>query len=582
MNVEAFKITSTSTFVKVRGLQTEAPHVPLHIIAVIDVSGSMAGERLDNVKNSLNHMVPMMTAEDSFSLIAFSDSATIHCENITLDVAGIATVQDTVNNLSPLCSTNMSAALIAARDIVGRTPCDKKVCILLLTDGHVNSGIREVDPLNVLANSIRDVSRPAPRGAELAPTSISLFAVGYGADHNFTLLQSFARDGGGSYQVVNTLEHVASVFGDMLGGMQTIVAQNAEILMPATAKALTGLRITSDAGGQRVQLGDIYAGAKNALIIDNMPVAVDNAAQSINYRYFDVQTMTMVSGSCVISLESTPEIVREGSLFMLKQQMATLMNRIASGAIPHADLRNEIQAAIDQLRPHAGEAWVQAMITNFERQIRLIEYQGAAMASRGISGIAANNAAVLAFNRGVAMMSQDPDNLNAHTSADMFSTPAQQMRSGGMVRGVSGPAVPYPNVGGGAGGDPVPAVPNPFLSGNQGRPGGGLLRSGLSGGMATLDPFGSTPVPLSRQVAGGIVPPMPPPMPPIGRAMAVIIPPPPTLEELEAENVNPDPGYMTPRDQIRTIDPSNPPPAPLRNDETGEPSPKRTRLHFGE
>ncbi len=577
MNVEAFKISSSSTFVKVRGIQAEAPHIPLHIIAVIDVSGSMQGERLDNVKNSLNHMVPMMTAEDSFSLIAFSDSAQIHCENITLDAAGITTVRDTVNDLRTISSTNMGAALIAARDIIGRTPCDKKVCILLLTDGHVNSGIREADPLNVLANSIRDVSRPAPRSAVMAPTSISLFAVGYGADHNYSLLQSFARDGGGSYQVVNTLEHVASVFGDMLGGMQTIVAQNAEILMPATAKALTGLRTTSDASGQKVQLGDIYAGAQNAIIIDNMPVAVDNVVQSINYRYFDVRTMAMVSESCVISLESSPEIIREGSLFMLKQQMAALMNRIATGAVLEANLRNEIQAAIDQLRPHSGEPWVQVMITNFERQIRLIENQGVAYASRGISGIAANNAAVLAFNRGVAMMSQDPDDIHAQTSADMFSTPMQQMRSGGMVRGVSGGAA-------------LSAPPPQSSARSVG--GGAGNRSGLSGDIASLNPFGLPPLPQCIAVPGGPhlgsaeIPPMPAPMPPIRRQIAVDrptpieIPPPPSIEELE-EGLH-DPGYMTPRDQIRTVDPSNPPPAPLRNAATGEPSPKRARVTFRE
>ena len=63
MNVEAFKITPTSTFVKVRGLQTEAPHIPLHIIAVIDVSGSMEiNNRLTNVKRSLQHVVPLMSA----------------------------------------------------------------------------------------------------------------------------------------------------------------------------------------------------------------------------------------------------------------------------------------------------------------------------------------------------------------------------------------------------------------------------------------------------------------------------------------------------------------------------------------
>lgn len=566
MNVEAFKISSNSTFVKIRGSQAAAPHIPLHIIAVIDVSGSMNGERLDNVKNSLNHMVPMMTEADVFSLISFSEVAQIHCENVPLNAAGITTVQNTIAHLAPISSTNMGAALVSARDIVSRTPCDKKVCILLLTDGHVNAGIVEADALNVIANSIRDTSRPAPVGAMMAPISISLFAVGYGADHNFALLQSFARDGGGSYQVVNTLEHVASVFGDMLGGMQTIVAQNAEILMPIQAKALTGLRITSDTTGQRVQLGDIYSGAQNAIIVDNMPVAIDNRPQSINYRYFDVATMTMVSGSCVISLESSPEILREGTLFMLKQNMATLMNRIATGAIAHADLVSEIQAAIDQLRPYeATEPWVSAMVTNFERQIRLIGRYGVAHASRGISGIAANNAAVLATNRGVAMMSQDVDDMNAHTSVDMFSTPAQRHVSGGMVRGVSGGyALHPPPIRSGLSGDmasmglvgsyppPMPMLPMCRASGGEG-------------------PFPTFTVPTSRSICGAGVP-----LPP-----AIVIPPPPTLEELEGSRPS------TPRDQIYRVDPSHPPPAPRPNrtrgplpSSDGEPPLKRARVTF--
>ncbi len=586
MNVEAFKITPTSTFVKVRGLQTEAPHIPLSIIAAIDVSGSMEGERLEYVKNSLNHMVPMMTAEDSFSLIAFSDAATIHCENVALNTAGVSTVQNIIENLTTISSTNMGSALIAARDIVSRTPCNKKVCILLLTDGHVNMGINDETALNALANSIRDVSRPAPPvGTEMAPSSISLFAVGYGVDHNFTLLQSFARDGGGSYQVVNSLEHVATVFGDMLGGMQTIVAQNAEILLAPGAKALTGLRTTSTG----VQLGDIYAGAQNSLIIDNMPVAVDNTAQSINYRYFDVTTMTLVSGSCVISLESGPEIIREGTLFTLKQNMAALMNRIATGVIPHADLGNQIQSAIDELRPYAAtEPWVNTMMINFERQIRLIDRMGAAYASRGISGIAANNAAVLATNRGVAMMSQDPDDMNAHTSADMFSTPAQRHVSGGIVRGVSGGYAMHPPARSGLSGDmaslglvgpyPPPMPPLPI----RGRAGGGLTVplppmtisrqvGGAGGQVSQASPLhDSASSPKGFELRRGQVPP------------PIEIPPPPTISELEATDSAPS----TPRNQIRTVNQFNPPPAPRRqrvpspSDGDGEPSPKRSKVTF--
>ena len=237
-------------------------------------------------------------------------------------------------------------------------------------------------------------------------------------------------------------------------------------------------------------------------------------------------------------------------MFMLKQNMATLMNRIATGAIPQADLQREIEAAIEQLRPHAAtEPWVNTMMINFERQIRLINRVGVAYASRGITGIAANNAAVLATNRGVAMMSQDVDDLNAHTSADMFSTPAQRHVSGGIVRGVSGGYALHPP-----------------------------LRSGLSGDMASFDPFnGSYPPPMPglpiRTAAGGAGAPLPP---------ALVIPPPPTLAELE------DPGSApsTPRDQIRTVNPRNPPPAPRRTRSPSptihdsEPSPKRARVTF--
>lgn len=565
MNVEAYKLTSTSTFVKISGGHAAVSHVPLHIIAVIDVSGSMEeASRLVNVKRSLNHMVPMMTEEDVFSLISFSDTAEVHCENVALNAGGITIVQNTIESLHTIGSTNLSAALISARDIVSRTPTNKKVCILILTDGHVNMGISSNDHLMALVNGIRDVSRPASSGS---PSSTSIFAVGYGADHNYSLLQSFASVGGGSYQVVNTLEHVASVFGDMLGGMQTISAQNAEIIMPATANAITGLRVTTSTGGveqKKIQLGDVYAGGQNSLIITDIPVAVNNEPRSIHYQYFDVAVVGMVSGSCVISLESSPEIIREGEMYMLKQNMADLMNRIATGVIPNADLRNEIQAAIDQLRPYVSEPWVAAMITNFERQIRLISQIGVAAASRGISGIAANNAAVLATSRGVAMMSQDIDDMNAHTSADLFSTPAQRNVSGGLVRGVTSHPGPHPTVGGGSRSH--------------------ISRSGLSGGIASLDPFGSVHMPLlppDREIPEvyTYIPPMPAPMVPIGQGITVIIPPPPTIEELEAE-VPADAGYMTPRNQIRTIDISNPPPAPIRNNETGEPSPKRTRTRL--
>jgi hypothetical protein len=158
----------------------------------------------------------------------------------------------------------------------------------------------------------------------------------------------------------------------------------------------------------------------------------------------------------------------------------------------------------------------------------------------------------------------------------MFSTPMQQMRSGGMVRGVSGGAA-------------LVAPPPPQTRNVGGGAGASMARSGLSGDIASLNPFVMPPLPQCIAVPGGFIPPMPAPMPPVSRQIAVDythnrpspieIPPPPSIEELEEEH--PDPGYTTPRDQIRTVDPSNPPPAPIRA-ANGEPSPKRARVTFQE
>ena len=45
------------------------------IIFVVDVSGSMAGDKLDLVKESLKYLVSIMDERDRFALVTFSDSS---------------------------------------------------------------------------------------------------------------------------------------------------------------------------------------------------------------------------------------------------------------------------------------------------------------------------------------------------------------------------------------------------------------------------------------------------------------------------------------------------------------------------
>ena len=59
-------LTSEDTKKKVNGVD---------LIFVVDISGSMGGDRINLVKESLKYMVDLMTEEDNMSLVIFESSA---------------------------------------------------------------------------------------------------------------------------------------------------------------------------------------------------------------------------------------------------------------------------------------------------------------------------------------------------------------------------------------------------------------------------------------------------------------------------------------------------------------------------
>jgi hypothetical protein len=85
---------------------------------------------------------------------------------------------------------------------------------MLMTDGQANSGLRtaaEIVP--ALANMIRE-------------TGVTLHTFGYGSDHDSEILRALSTAGGGSYYFVEGVDTIRCAFGDCLGGILSVVAQN--------------------------------------------------------------------------------------------------------------------------------------------------------------------------------------------------------------------------------------------------------------------------------------------------------------------------------------------------------------------
>ena len=176
----------------------------VHVALALDVSGSMEGERLAEVKRTLHAARGLFQAGDHVTLVTFSDSARLICNHQEMGL-GATAFYEAVDALSVECSTNMSAAfeLLAST----QTVTDPYSAIILLTDGVVNAGIMSTAGLRAMANSFR----------------VPIHFLGYGPDHNRILGRDIATARRGTYTYVENNEVLPMAVGNILGGLRTEV-----------------------------------------------------------------------------------------------------------------------------------------------------------------------------------------------------------------------------------------------------------------------------------------------------------------------------------------------------------------------
>ncbi len=104
------------------------------IAFVVDVSVSMAGERLQNAKTALNGFVGDMAFEDEAAVISFDFDADL-VSDFTNDKNEL---NDKINSLDASGGTNVNSGLLKVLEIFDSHKTDKKKVIVLICDGDVN------------------------------------------------------------------------------------------------------------------------------------------------------------------------------------------------------------------------------------------------------------------------------------------------------------------------------------------------------------------------------------------------------------------------------------------------------------
>lgn len=216
------------------GAPLDTARPALSVVFVLDVSGSMQGQPLEQVIRSVEMLIDLLGAEDKVGVVAFSNGAAEVCGLQPLGTDARRLIKRRVAGLRANGGTNIEAGLLKARCLLGpRTPHERQV-ILLLTDGEPNDGAATVDALTALVSPMR--------------ADVSVSTLGYGARHDADVLHGIAQAGGGQYWFIADPEEASVEFARAVGAQGDIVADNLEVfLVPDEACEVTGVL------GQRVR-----------------------------------------------------------------------------------------------------------------------------------------------------------------------------------------------------------------------------------------------------------------------------------------------------------------------------------------
>ena len=172
--------------------EEEEKKVRADLVCVIDISGSMEGDKIYQVKESLKILVDMMDEKDRIALILFDSSAKLLNGLEYLTSENKTKIKKKIEEINADGGTNIASGLQIAVDILKKEKNSqnnenetRSSTLILLSDGQDN----EMDDIR-LGEKLKSLTK----GEKL---SFTLNTFGYGYDHDPKIMNRLAnlRDG---------------------------------------------------------------------------------------------------------------------------------------------------------------------------------------------------------------------------------------------------------------------------------------------------------------------------------------------------------------------------------------------------
>lgn len=195
----------------------------LDLILVVDVSGSMRGEKIDLVDKTLDFIIDELEAKDRLSIILFNTSTSLLCEMVSMDADAKKRIKKRLKkDLVAGGGTNIKRALEGGLKVFEKqTESRALTSMFLISDGQ-----------DICGNKTKDFKACMKKCNLLKARKkkeLQVCSFGYGEDHDEKLLNMIANESGGSFYYIKTLKFIDECIIDCFGKLMSNFVTDARL-----------------------------------------------------------------------------------------------------------------------------------------------------------------------------------------------------------------------------------------------------------------------------------------------------------------------------------------------------------------
>lgn len=284
----------------------------MDLVCVLDVSGSMAGQKIEELKKAVRYVISNEVGpQDRLSIVSFNSVASRCLHLAAMGPAGKDEATAQTLRLTAGGGTSIAAGLHMGLEVMEQRRQRNKVsAILLLTDGQDSSAY---SALPGLLNRARTLG-------------CAVYAFGFGADHDSTMLRQIAEQAQTPYTFIESEDTVREAFAGVVGGLSSIVAQSVELQITCNvglAQVHTPFEVRRQAAAAAaaaaavntfesvtVVIPDVFAGERRDVLLELLvpgDLQGNDAGQAVlltaSVRYQDLTRGDVAVRSAPVALE---------------------------------------------------------------------------------------------------------------------------------------------------------------------------------------------------------------------------------------------------------------------------------------